>query len=77
MIRLKKGIASRCWENLVLFYKLLILFMLWCLQILAMLGEQFMVGDEICGAVVSIRPNVSMLVYIIYGIIRVAYGYLF
>ena len=30
-----------------------------CLQILAMLGEQFMVGDEICGAVVSIRPNVS------------------
>lgn len=24
-----------------------------------MLGEQFMVGDEICGAVVSIRPNVS------------------
>lgn len=29
------------------------------LKILAMLGEQFMVGDEICGAVVSIRPNVS------------------
>ncbi|XP_065888951.1 eukaryotic translation initiation factor 4E type 2-like [Dysidea avara] len=41
MIRLKKGIASRCWENLIL----------------AMLGEQFMVGDEICGAVVSVRPN--------------------
>uniref|UniRef100_A0A915KKE5 eIF-4F 25 kDa subunit n=1 Tax=Romanomermis culicivorax TaxID=13658 RepID=A0A915KKE5_ROMCU len=39
IIRLKKGLASRIWENLIL----------------AMLGEQFMVGDEICGAVCSIR----------------------
>ncbi|GLH11750.1 CG8277-PA [Gryllus bimaculatus] len=39
IVRLRKGLASRCWENLVL----------------AMLGEQFMVGEEICGAVVSIR----------------------
>jgi len=39
IVRLRKGLASRCWENLIL----------------AMLGEQFMVGDEICGAVVSIR----------------------
>jgi len=39
IVRLRKGLASRCWENLVL----------------AMLGEQFMVGGEICGAVVSIR----------------------
>nr|XP_006823949.1 PREDICTED: eukaryotic translation initiation factor 4E type 2-like isoform X2 [Saccoglossus kowalevskii] len=39
IVRLKKGLASRCWENLIL----------------AMLGEQFMVGEEICGAVVSIR----------------------
>ncbi|XP_025079297.1 eukaryotic translation initiation factor 4E type 2-like isoform X1 [Pomacea canaliculata] len=39
IIRLKKGLASRCWENLVL----------------AMLGEQFVVGEEICGAVVSVR----------------------
>lgn len=39
IVRLRKGLASRCWENLVL----------------AMLGEQFMVGKEICGAVVSIR----------------------
>ncbi|BFZ06565.1 hypothetical protein BsWGS_09604 [Bradybaena similaris] len=39
VIRLKKGLASRCWENLIL----------------AMLGEQFMVGEEICGAVISIR----------------------
>lgn len=38
-VRLRKGLASRCWENLIL----------------AILGEQFMVGDEICGAVVSIR----------------------
>lgn len=39
IVRLRKGLASRCWENVVL----------------AMLGEQFMVGEEICGAVVSIR----------------------
>ena len=40
----RKGLSSRCWENLVL----------------AMLGEQFMVGEEICGAVVSVR---YLLVY--------------
>ncbi|ESP04867.1 hypothetical protein LOTGIDRAFT_211681 [Lottia gigantea] len=45
IIRLKKGIASRCWENLVL----------------AMLGEQFMVGGEVCGAVVSIRYQEDIL----------------
>ena len=39
IVRLRKGLASRCWENLIM----------------AMLGEQFMVGEEICGAVVSIR----------------------
>lgn len=39
IVRLRKGLASRCWENLIL----------------AMLGEQFMVGPEVCGAVVSIR----------------------
>ncbi|XP_054771436.1 eukaryotic translation initiation factor 4E type 2-like [Lytechinus pictus] len=39
IVRLRKGLASRLWENLVL----------------AMLGEQFMVGEEICGAVVSVR----------------------
>jgi len=44
ILRLRKGLASRCWENLVL----------------AMLGEQFMVGEEICGAVVSIRYQVSI-----------------
>lgn len=38
-LRMKKGLVSRCWENLIL----------------AVLGEQFMVGDEICGCVVSIR----------------------
>jgi len=42
IIRLKKGLASRCWENLIL----------------AMLGEQFMVGEEICGAVISARNQV-------------------
>lgn len=44
IIRLRKGLASRCWENLIL----------------AMLGEQFMVGEEICGAVVSVRFQVSL-----------------
>ncbi|XP_049617833.1 eukaryotic translation initiation factor 4E type 2 [Syngnathus scovelli] len=39
IIRLRKGLASRFWENMIL----------------AMVGEQFMVGEEICGAVVSIR----------------------
>jgi len=39
IVRLRKGLASRCWENMIL----------------AMLGEQFMVGEEICGAVVSVR----------------------
>lgn len=39
IVRLKKGLANRCWENLII----------------AILGEQFMVGEEICGAVVSIR----------------------
>ena len=43
IVRLRKGLASRCWENLVL----------------AMLGEQFMVGEEICGAVVSVRFQVD------------------
>lgn len=44
IIRLRKGLASRCWENLIL----------------AMLGEQFMVGEEICGAVVSVRFQVKL-----------------
>uniref|UniRef100_A0A914WRX4 eIF-4F 25 kDa subunit n=1 Tax=Plectus sambesii TaxID=2011161 RepID=A0A914WRX4_9BILA len=39
ILRLKKGISSRIWENLLL----------------AMIGEQFMVGEEICGAVCSVR----------------------
>jgi len=39
IVRLRKGLSSRCWENLIL----------------AMLGEQFLVGEEICGAVVSVR----------------------
>ncbi|XP_054706459.1 eukaryotic translation initiation factor 4E type 2-like [Uloborus diversus] len=39
IVRLRKGLASRYWEDLIL----------------AILGEQFMVGEEICGAVVSIR----------------------
>lgn len=45
IVRLKKGLASRCWENLIL----------------AMLGEQFMVGEEICGAVISVRFQVGVI----------------
>ena len=45
IVRLRKGISSRCWENLIL----------------AMVGEQFMVGDEICGAVISIRYQEDIL----------------
>jgi translation initiation factor 4E len=40
-VRLNKGLAARCWENLIL----------------ALLGEQFGVGDEICGAGVSTRQK--------------------
>uniref|UniRef100_A0A8C0PFP6 Eukaryotic translation initiation factor 4E family member 2 n=1 Tax=Canis lupus familiaris TaxID=9615 RepID=A0A8C0PFP6_CANLF len=42
IIQLRKGLASRCWENLIL----------------AMLGEQFMVGKEICGAVVWFQEDI-------------------
>ena len=45
----------RCWENLVL----------------AMLGEQFMVGEEICGAVVSVRFQVRIEVELYQGIMTV------
>lgn len=45
MIRLKKGIASFYWENLLL----------------AIIGEQFEVGDEVCGAVVSVRNNEDII----------------
>jgi translation initiation factor 4E len=41
VVRLNKGLAARCWENLIL----------------AILGEQFNVGDEICGAGVSMRQK--------------------
>jgi translation initiation factor 4E len=42
---LKKGIASRYWEDLLM----------------AILGDQFDVGDEISGAVISIRQNEDIL----------------
>lgn len=44
-IRLRKGLGSRYWEELVL----------------AIIGEQFDVGDEICGAVISVRPAEDVL----------------
>ncbi|KAI9341429.1 translation initiation factor eIF 4e-like domain-containing protein [Obelidium mucronatum] len=45
IVRLKKGLASRYWENLVL----------------ALIGEQFEVGNEICGAVISMRHQEDIL----------------
>ncbi|KAL1917632.1 uncharacterized protein VTP21DRAFT_4025 [Calcarisporiella thermophila] len=45
IVRLKKGLASRLWENLLL----------------AVIGEQFDVGDEICGLVISIRSSEDIL----------------
>lgn len=41
MLKLKKGIASRYWEEIIL----------------AIIGEQFDVGAEICGAVLTVRTN--------------------
>ena len=55
IVRLRKGLASRCWENLIL----------------AMLGEQFMVGEEICGAVVSIRFAVCILFLCLFVLLSV------
>jgi len=45
IVRLRKGLASKYWENLML----------------ALVGEQFDVGDEICGAVMSIRFQEDIL----------------
>lgn len=45
IVRLKKGLASKYWEELVL----------------AIIGEQFDVGSEICGAVISVRGNEDIL----------------
>ncbi|CAD6189111.1 unnamed protein product [Caenorhabditis auriculariae] len=45
IIRLKKGLSSRYWENLLL----------------AIIGEQFNVGNEICGAVCSIRNQEDII----------------
>ncbi|KAI9496276.1 translation initiation factor eIF 4e-like domain-containing protein [Zychaea mexicana] len=45
IVRLKKGLASRYWEQLVL----------------AIIGEQFDVQGEICGAVLSIRNSEDII----------------
>ena len=45
MVRLKKGLASRYWEELIM----------------AIIGEQFDVGSEICGAVVSVRNSEDII----------------
>ena len=45
ILRLKKGLSTRLWE----------------LLILAVIGEQFNVGKEICGIVCSIRPQEDLI----------------
>jgi translation initiation factor 4E len=45
MLRLRKGVAARYWEDILL----------------AIIGEQFDVGAEICGAVLSIRGNEDII----------------
>ncbi|GMT32005.1 hypothetical protein PFISCL1PPCAC_23302, partial [Pristionchus fissidentatus] len=45
ILRLKKGLASRIWENLLL----------------TIIGEQFLVGEEICGAVCSMRNQEDII----------------
>jgi len=45
IVRLKKGVAARYWEDLLF----------------ALLGGQFKVGDEICGAVLSVRYQEDIL----------------
>lgn len=45
IVRLKKGLAARYWEEVLL----------------AVLGGQFRVGDEICGCVLSVRYQEDIL----------------
>jgi translation initiation factor 4E len=45
IVRLKKGIIDRLWENLVL----------------ALIGDEFNVGDDICGAVLSLRTSEDII----------------
>ena len=45
IVRLKKGVAARYWEDVIL----------------AIVGGQFNVGDEICGAVLSVRYNEDII----------------
>uniref|UniRef100_A0AAZ3NUV3 Eukaryotic translation initiation factor 4E type 2 n=1 Tax=Oncorhynchus tshawytscha TaxID=74940 RepID=A0AAZ3NUV3_ONCTS len=66
LILLLTGLASRFWENIILTMLLILLLTglasrFWENIILAMLGEQFMVGEEICGVVVSIRFQEDIL----------------
>ena len=45
-LKLKKGVSDRLWEDLLL----------------AMIGDQFAeAGDEVCGAVLSVRPGEDIL----------------
>jgi len=66
MIKLKKGLASRMWENLVRHppfspFPCGILSIYLFQQCLALIGEQFGVGMEVCGIVISIRAQEDII----------------
>lgn len=71
IIRLKKGLATKYWEDLVCSAQLhdsssvnfCLSFICFAIdkQLLAVVGEQFQVGDEICGVVCSVRFNEDIL----------------
>lgn len=54
VVRLHKSQTCRAWEDLCM----------------AMLGEQFMVGSELCGVVLSVRFQVSYLTLELYIIMK-------
>nr|DAD42097.1 TPA_asm: hypothetical protein HUJ06_000327 [Nelumbo nucifera] len=60
IIRFKKAVSGRFWEDLVI--KLMVTSLLGCLmKVLALVGDQLDYGDNICGAVLSVRFNEDIL----------------
>lgn len=59
VIRLRKNKIDRAWENVCM----------------AMLGEQFLVGPEICGVVLSTRFPVSVLLFFYISYTRYEYKF--
>jgi translation initiation factor 4E len=60
-LAMRKGFSGRLWEELVRAPSALPAPGLTRVQLLAIMGEQFGVGDDICGAVVSVRHGGDLL----------------